>query len=78
MVHIDDYFTAPSFGDLLRQRLTEDLADELIHPETRRFDAAWRHIGLGKRSMGRLARNTEAINLMQNGRHLAVIGLGKK
>uniref|UniRef100_A0A183CQP9 Alpha/beta hydrolase n=1 Tax=Globodera pallida TaxID=36090 RepID=A0A183CQP9_GLOPA len=47
---------------------------------SRRFDAALRYIGLGKRS-GVIQRRMAPVliaNLLQNGRHLSVIGLGRK
>lgn len=73
----------PSVGGYLRLSLLGDLGNELLEkPQIRRrFDsAALRYIGLGKRAANKrvFTRNDRIGLLNLNGRHLAVIGLGKR
>lgn len=49
----------PSSNNLFENQLTSRLLDELFEPQVvRRFDPAWRHIGLGKRSNKRQSSGT--------------------
>uniref|UniRef100_A0A914KGZ1 Uncharacterized protein n=1 Tax=Meloidogyne incognita TaxID=6306 RepID=A0A914KGZ1_MELIC len=79
---VEGYPSTNNFFD--NNRLTSRLLNQLFEQQiVRRFDPAWRHIGLGKRSSNkRHLRGTreqqEEANDLNKRLHLASIGLGRK
>nr|CAD2133272.1 unnamed protein product [Meloidogyne enterolobii] len=79
---VEGYPSTTNFFD--NNRLTSRLLNQLFEQQiVRRFDPAWRHIGLGKRSSNkRQLRGTreqqEETNVLNKRLHLALIGLGRK